>query len=170
MEITLLIVSALLVLLGFAGSFLPVLPGPPLSWAGLLLLKFTNTVTISTSLLIITGIVAVLIWVLDYIIPAIGAKKFGGTKYGMLGTTIGLVIGLVAPIPGGIIIGPFVGAFVGELINNNDTKIAFKAALGSFIGFLASTFIKFMVCLVFLGLYIKILWDNKDALTALFSA
>lgn len=165
-----LIVSALLVLLGFAGSFLPVLPGPPLSWAGLLLLKFTNTVTISTSLLIITGIVAVLIWVLDYIIPAIGAKKFGGTKYGMLGTTIGLVIGLVAPIPGGIIIGPFVGAFVGELINNNDTKIAFKAALGSFIGFLASTFIKFMVCLVFLGLYIKILWDNKDALTALFSA
>ncbi len=168
MDITLLIASVLVMFLGLAGSFLPVLPGPPLSWVGLLLLKFTSFVDISSSLLVITGIIALLVWVLDYIIPAIGTKKFGGTRYGMIGSTIGLLVGLLTPLPGDIILGPFLGALVGELINNNNTQTALKAAFGSFIGFLASTFIKFMVCAIYLGIYIKIVWNNKDAIMALF--
>ena len=76
---------------------------------------------------------------LDYFIPAIGAKHFGGTKAGMIGTTIGLILGLLSPIPGGIILGLFIGAFIGELIKDrNDSKKALKAAFGSFIGFLTS--------------------------------
>ena len=84
--------------------------------------------------------------------------------YGMIGTTIGLIIGLIAPIPGGILIGPFLGAFVGELLNKSDSKTAIKAAFGSFLGFLTSAFIKFIVAIVYLGIFLSILWDQKSVL------
>jgi uncharacterized protein YqgC (DUF456 family) len=164
MDIILIIIAALLMILGIIGSFLPVLPGPLTSWVGLLVLHFTDAIPIDQSFLIITLIIALFIWLLDYIIPALGTKRFGGTRYGMIGTTIGLIVGLLAPIPGGIIIGPFIGALVGELINKSDSRTATKAAFGSFIGFLTSTFIKFVVAVIYLGLYIGILWDYKDAL------
>ncbi len=107
MDIALLIVGFIFMLIGILGSFLPVLPGPPLSWIGLLLLHLTKAIPLNWWFLGITGAVALLIFVLDYIIPVMGTKRFGGTKAGMIGTTIGLVVGLIAPIPGGIIIGPF---------------------------------------------------------------
>jgi uncharacterized protein YqgC (DUF456 family) len=96
------------------------------------------------------------------VIPAKGTKRFGGSKYGIWGTNIGLIVGLIAPIPLGFIIGPFLGAFVGELIyNSSDKKRALKSATGSFIGFLASTFMKFVVCMVYLGLFIYLAWTNS---------
>lgn len=164
MDLILLIIASLFIVLGVIGSFLPVLPGPITSWLGLLILHFTNAIPINKTFLIITFVVAILVWVLDYIIPAIGTKRFGGSKAGMIGTFLGLVVGLIAPIPGGIIIGPFVGAFIGELINNADSKTALKAAFGSFIGFLTSTFIKFIVAIIYLGFFIGMLWDFKDQL------
>lgn len=164
MDIILIIIAALFMLLGIIGSFIPILPGPVTSWFGLLIVHFTDAIPIDKSFLIITFTIALFIWLLDYIIPAIGTKRFGGTKYGMIGTTIGLIVGLIAPIPGGIIIGPFIGALIGELINKSDTKKATKAALGSFIGFLTSTFIKFVVAIIYIGLYIGVLWDYKDAI------
>ncbi|MBC3757042.1 DUF456 domain-containing protein [Hyunsoonleella sp. SJ7] len=154
MDIILIIIAGLFMILGILGSFLPILPGPITSWIGLLLIHFTNAIPMNKSFLAVTFIVATLIWLLDYIIPAVGTKRFGGSKYGMIGTTIGLIVGLVAPIPGGIIIGPFFGALIGELIHKNDSKTAVKAAFGSFIGFLTSTFLKFVVAIIFLGLYI----------------
>ena len=114
--------------------------------------------------MVITGIIALIIFVLDYLIPAMGTKKFGGSKAGMIGTIIGLILGLISPIPGGVILGPFLGAFIGEMLNKNDSKLAFKAAVGSFIGFLASTFIKFMVAIIYFGIYISILWEYKNTL------
>ncbi|MEC3906696.1 DUF456 domain-containing protein [Tamlana sp. 2201CG12-4] len=162
MDIILIIIASLIMVLGILGSFLPVLPGPLTSWIGLLVVHFTKAIPMDKTFLIITLIIALLIWVLDYIIPALGTKRFGGTKYGMIGTSIGLIIGLIAPIPGGIIIGPFLGALIGELINKSDTKAATKAAFGSFIGFITSTFIKFVVAVIYLGLFIGILWDHKD--------
>lgn len=164
MDIILLIIASLFIILGIIGSFLPVLPGPITSWLGLLILHFTDAIPINKSFLIITFAVAILVWLLDYIIPAIGTKRFGGTKAGMIGTSLGLIIGLIAPIPGGIIIGPFVGAFIGELINKADSQTALKAAFGSFMGFLTSTFIKFVVAIIYLGFFIGILWDFKDQL------
>jgi uncharacterized protein YqgC (DUF456 family) len=157
MDIALIIISSLLMILGIAGSFLPVLPGPLTSWAGLFLLSFTDTVSISHKILIITFLIALGIYVLDYFIPAIGTKKFGGSKYGMIGTTLGLIVGILSPIPFGIIIGPFFGALIGELIYQNNGKTALRAAYGSLLGFLASTFIKFCISLVYLGLFIWIL-------------
>ena len=164
MDIILVIIAALFIILGIIGSFLPVLPGPLTSWLGLLILHLTDAIPMDTSFIIVTLVIAIFIWVLDYIIPAMGTKRFGGTKAGMIGTTLGLIVGLIAPIPGGIIIGPFVGALIGELLNNADSKTAFKAAFGSFIGFLTSTFIKFIVAIIYLGLFIGVLWDYKTVL------
>ncbi|MCB4807570.1 DUF456 domain-containing protein [Tamlana sp. 62-3] len=164
MDITLVIIGSLLMFLGIIGSFLPILPGPVTSWIGLLVLHFTNAVTLETSFLVITGIIALLIYILDYIIPAIGTKRFGGSKYGVIGTTIGLIVGLIAPIPGGIIIGPFLGALVGELLNKSDTKTATRAAFGSFLGFITSTFIKFVVAIIYTGLFIGLVWENRTFL------
>jgi len=114
--------------------------------------------------LIITFCVAFGIWLLDYFIPAMGTKRFGGSRAGIIGTSIGLIIGLIAPIPGGIIIGPFCGALIGELINKSKFDNALKAAFGSFLGFLASTFIKFLVAIIYFGFYFMKVIDNADGL------
>ena len=162
MELFLNIVAAVLMLLGIIGSFLPVLPGPITSWFGFLLLYFSPLIEVSKKFLIITLIIAIIIWVLDYFIPAMGTKKFGGSRAGMIGTTIGLLVGLFSPIPGGIIIGPFLGALFGEMPNKPDSKTALKAAFGSFLGFLTSTFIKFVVAVIYLGMFVSILWEYKS--------
>jgi uncharacterized protein YqgC (DUF456 family) len=147
---------------GILGSFLPVLPGPGLSWLGLLLLYCTEAVKMNYWILGISLVVTIVISILDYLIPAHGTKRFGGSSYGVWGTNIGLVVGIFAPIPFGFIIGPFVGAWVGELIyNSSDHKRAVKAATGSFIGFLASSFMKFVVCVMFLGLFVVVVWHNR---------
>lgn len=162
MDIFLILLGFIFTLLGIAGSFLPVLPGPITGWVGLLLLYLTEAVPMSYTFLGITLAISILIWVLDYTIPAMGTKRFGGSKYGAVGATVGLIIGLILPIPLGFVIGAFVGAFVGEMIYNSDFKRALKAAFGSFIGFLASTTLKFIVSLIFTGLFISKLvmyWD-----------
>ncbi|MBD3582017.1 DUF456 domain-containing protein [Flavobacterium selenitireducens] len=167
MDLLLLIIGFLLVIAGIAGSFLPVLPGPPLSWIGLLLLYLTKPVEMNYWILGATLVVTIVISILDYVIPSQGTKRFGGSKYGIWGTNIGLIVGIFAPIPGGFIIGPFVGAFVGELIyNSSDHKRALKAATGSFIGFLASTFMKFVFCMMLLGLFCYVFFVNYDGFFA----
>jgi len=163
MDIFLLILGFLVALLGIIGSFLPVLPGPLTSWAGLLILHTTNFVPMNWTFLGITLGIALLIWIVDYFIPAMGTKKFGGTRYGVIGTMVGLVVGLLSPIPFGIIIGPFVGAFIGEMMHEKNSKKALNAAFGSFIGFLTSAFLKFVAAVIFTGLYVSIFWEYKAA-------
>lgn len=165
MDLLLLIIGFALMVLGIFGSFLPVLPGPSLSWIGLVLLYFTNAVPANYWILGITLLITLIISVLDYVIPAKGTKKFGGSTYGIWGTNIGLIVGILAPVPFGFIIGPFVGAFVGELVHDyKDHGRALKAATGSFIGFLASSFIKFVACMMYLGLFVWIVWKYKSGL------
>ncbi|QOD60437.1 DUF456 domain-containing protein [Polaribacter haliotis] len=163
MDIFLLIIGFLLVLLGIVGSFLPILPGPLTGWIGLLVLHFTSVIPMNWNFLGITLGVSILIWVLDYIIPAIGTKRFGGSKYGVYGTTIGLIVGLLTPIPFGILIGAFFGALIGELLyDSKDTNRAIKASFGSFIGLLASATIKFSVAVVFVVLFLMKFWEFKE--------
>jgi hypothetical protein len=171
MDIVLLILGFILILVGILGSFLPVLPGPPVSWLGLLLLHMTSAIPMNWTFLGITLAVALVVFALDYFIPAMGTKKFGGTRAGVIGTTLGLFIALAFPIfgPFGIIIWPFIGALVGELLNKADKKTATKAAFGSFLGFLTGTFIKFMVAIVFLGLFLSKAWQNKAVLFPYFN-
>jgi uncharacterized protein YqgC (DUF456 family) len=164
MDILLVFAASIFIVMGIIGSFLPVLPGPLTSWVGLIILHLTDAIPMNWSFLIITLLFAIFIWFLDYIIPAIGTKRFGGSKYGMIGTSLGLIVGLLSPIPFGIIIGPFVGALIGELINKSDSQTAIKAAFGSFLGFLTSTLIKFIVAIIYLGLFIAKIWEFKQEL------
>ena len=162
MDILLFTLGFCCVLGGIFGSFLPVIPGTPLSYLGLLMLYWTDAVPANYWIIGITGLITAVVTVLDYVIPAQGTKRFGGSKWGVWGTNIGLIIGLLTPIPFGFIIGPFAGAFVGELINNSTNhKQAFRAATGSFVGFLASTFIKFVVCVAFFGMYVAVAWTHR---------
>ena len=164
MDYILLAIGLICMVIGIIGSFIPVLPGTPLSWVGLVLISFTSAVPTNYWLLSITGIIMIVVTFLEYYIPAKGTKHFGGSKYGIWGTNIGIVFGLIVPIPFGVIIGPFIGAFVGELIYNfNNPKGALKAAFGTFLGFLASTFISVMIGFLYLGIFIYLFWKNYQA-------
>lgn len=142
MDITLAILSGLLILIGITGSILPVLPGTPLCWLGLLLLHFSKYADYTTTFLIVMAAIMIVVSVLDYLIPVWGTKRFGGSKAGVMGSMIGLIGGLFFG-PVGIILGPFIGAFLGEiLVNKTEFKRAMKSATGSFVGFLLSTGLK----------------------------
>ncbi len=142
MDIALAILAGILVLSGLLGSILPFLPGPPLSWLGLLTIHFTTYETYSTTFLAVTFGVMVIITLLDYFIPIWGTKRFGGSRAGVLGSTIGLIVGLFFG-PVGIIAGPFIGAFLGEyFVNRSEYRVAMRSATGAFIGFLLGTGLK----------------------------
>jgi hypothetical protein len=161
MDFILLFFGLLCIIIGIAGSLLPVLPGPLASWVGLLLLYLTKTIPTDWTFLGITLAIAIVITVVDNFIPILGTKKFGGTKYGIVGATIGLVVGLFFG-PLGIIAGPFLGAFVGEIIKDSkDSKKALQAAFGSFVGFIASTLLKFIASVIFAGFFFSKIWEYK---------
>ena len=170
MDILLIVLGAICLLLGLIGCVAPVLPGVPLSYLGLLLLHWTDRVQFSWQFLAVWGVVVVVIQILDYFIPAWGAKKFGGTKYGVWGSTIGLFVGLFMG-PLGIVVGPFIGAVLGELIyfnrhpqttlseteqnKNSNFNRALRAGFGSFIGLLTGTLIKVICCGVMIAYFVK---------------
>lgn len=151
MDWLLVSLAIICVIVGVIGSIIPGIPGTPVSYVGLLCFHFSspnNHIAIWVHVVFVILIVAVL--VLDYVIPIIGTKKFGGSKYGTWGATIGLLVGLFFGLPG-VIIGPFVGAFLFEILYKRDFGRAFKSALGSFVGFLLSTGIKTILALIMLG-------------------
>lgn len=164
MDILLAAIGGVLMIVGILGSFLPVLPGVPVSWVGLLVLHLSPSVPMNYWFLGITFIIAAIIYGLNLVIPAMGTKRYGGSRTGMIGATIGLVIGLITPIPFGIFIGAFLGAFIGEIINKSDRKSALKAAYGSFLGLLASSFMEFIVACGFLILFLYKVWEFKEVI------
>lgn len=146
MDLILIILGAILILAGIAGCILPLLPGPPVAWVGLLLLYFSKNAHFSTRMLIITAIVTILISILDYFMPVWATKRLGGTKSGQRGAAIGITAGFFMG-PWGIILGPLIGAFIGEIIAQPEELVrALKAAAGSFIGFLITIGIKLIWC------------------------
>ena len=160
MDILLTTLGAICILVGIIGSFIPVIPGPPLSWLGLLLLYNTEEVPFDPWFIVVTGAIALLATLLDYYLPVVGTKKYGGSKRGVWGAIIGLFVAVFFPIlgPFGILIWPFLGAFLGELSQQKSQKNALRAAWGSFLGFLAGTLIKFGISLVYAGIFIYQLW------------
>lgn len=144
MEIILIITAFTCIVVGIIGSVLPVLPGVPLSYAGILLLHFTEKVQFSIPFLILWLVLVILVQLLDYYVPIWGTRKFGGSKRGVWGCAIGMVVGLFFG-PWGIVLGPFVGAIVGELSGGKQTQAAIKAGFGSFMGFLLGIVSKLVV-------------------------
>ena len=149
MEVVWIILGIILCLVGIAGSLLPLLPGPPIAYVGMLLQLFREPDPFDTRTFIIFAAVVVITLALDYLIPIWGTKKFGGTKYGAWGCTLGFIAAFWLG-PYGVIIGPFLGAFVGELIAGQDSKKSLKAAIGSFVGFLLGSFFKLVICFLIL--------------------
>jgi len=142
MDYVLIVLGILFMISGILGCVLPILPGPPLSYLGIVFLQLTSKYQFSTRFMIIWGVITAVVYALDYIIPAWGTKKFGGSKRGVWGSIIGLVIGLFFFPPFGIIIGPFLGAIIGELSSGKDSGSALKSGFGSFLGFLTGTLLK----------------------------
>lgn len=141
METILIILGALCILAGIVGSFLPVVPGTPISYFGLLILQLAIQ-PFSATFLIVWALIVAVIMLLDNVIPAYGTKKFGGSPYGIWGSLLGMAVGIFFFPPLGIIVGPLVGAFAGEIIGGKTSDRALKSALGSFAGLLVNTLMK----------------------------
>jgi len=144
-EIVLIAVGLLLILVGLIGCVLPVLPGPPLSFAGIIALwaaRGWNASTFGETEVIVLGAAAAVTTVLDYITPAWGAKKYGASGKGVWGSVIGMIVGIIWFPPFGMILGSFVGAVLGELLAGKEGPAATRAAWGVFLGTILGIFLK----------------------------
>ena len=158
MEYLIFLLAVVFIIVGIIGDVVPGLPGVPISYAAMILLHFFTDITYTTEALIIYGILCAVITIVDYFVPVWGTKKFGGTKAGVRGSTIGLIVGVVVlPILGivigpfgliGILAGPFFGAYIGEKMTGVDDQLAWRSAIGSFVGFVAGTLLKVVYSLV----------------------
>jgi uncharacterized protein len=150
----LLILGIICMIIGIIGCLVPVLPGPPISFLGIILLHLTKFGQFTSAILITFVIVTVLVTVLDYIVPIWGTKRFGGSKYGTRGATVGLIVGFFLG-PLGIVLGPLIGAFAGEMIFKDDLSYAFKAGFGSLLGFLTGIGLKLAASFVMTFYFVK---------------
>ncbi len=157
MEIILIVLSFLLVLGGLAGCVLPVLPGPPLAYAGMLLVHITDKAEFSWAQLVSWLVLVVVLQVLDYITPLLGSKYSGGSEHGNRGCVAGTILGLFF-MPWGIVLGPFLGAVLGEMLGGRDLEHALKAGFGTFLGVVFGVLLKMALCLYFLYVLISTLW------------
>ena len=148
MDILLMVFAFLLLVASIVGCVLPVLPGPPLAYAGILLLHLTDKIHFTTHQLVIWLVVVVVLQVVDYITPLLGSKYSGGTSFGNRGCIAGTIIGMFF-MPWGLIIGPFVGAIAGEMMGGQDLAQAIRAGIGTLLGYLFGTLMKVVVCFYF---------------------
>lgn len=145
MEIALIIIAALLLIVGILGCVIPGLPGPPLSFVGLLCLQWAG-IEMGVTPLIIWGVATVIVTVIDFLLTPWMTKRFGGSKAGNWGAIIGLLVGFLLPFPFGPLVCPFAGAFIGEWVfNRSKSSTATKAAFGAFLSFFVGTGIKLLV-------------------------
>ncbi len=145
-EIIIAVISGLLIITGGIGSILPILPGVPLAYGGLLLYGwFTHFEKITPLALIIFGLLTIITFVIDFVAPAMGAKGYKASRYGIMGSMIGGFLGIFVMGPVGIILGPFIGGFIGELVSVNNFESASKTAWGSFVGLMIGSLFKLAV-------------------------
>ena len=156
------LVSIILLILGIIGTFLPVLPGLFLSLCGLLIYKFGTDAPISMIYIWIFVVLTALSAVLNYVIPARTNRKYGGTRWGSVGSVVGTLVGMFfIPVPFGFLIGMFLGVFIGELLHDStDKKKAFNSTKGALIGFIYGTGFNFIVGVAMLLVVIIDIYKN----------
>lgn len=159
LETIAIIIGSIFVLLGIAGCVLPILPGPVLSFLGLLLLALLKQFSppLTPTLIIIMAILTVVVTIGDYLIPLWGAKRYGATKWGIWGSVIGMAIGIFFS-PFGMLLGAFIGAVTVEWLVQKERGKALKAGWGVFIGSLAGTALKLGVSGMMAYYFIRGLW------------
>ena len=155
LDIILITLGFLLILIGIIGAFVPILPGPPLSYAGMIVIHLSEKASFSPKTLIYVGIIALIITVVDYILPILGTKTTGGTKHGIIGASLGLIVGILFFPPFGIIIGPLIGAFIAELLNKQTSNVAFRSAIGSFFGLMFGVVLKLIISTIIAWFTVK---------------
>jgi uncharacterized protein YqgC (DUF456 family) len=140
MEIVLVILAFVLLAAGLLGAVLPVLPGPPLSYIGLLLIQWSGYGQFSTAFLVLWAAITAVVTIMDYFLPSLLAKQFGGSRAAAIGSFLGLLAGIFLFPPWGMVVGPFLGAFSGELIHGRAGRDkALKVALGAFLAFIVGS-------------------------------
>jgi len=151
-ENLIILISFILIIMGWIGTLLPVLPGLVLSYGGLLLYKFGTTNDLSIIYIWVFGFLVLAAIILDYVIPAKLNRKYGGTRWGSIGSVLGTILGLIfIPIPLGFLIGMLGGVFIAELLHDyTDTKKAFNSVKGAFLGFLMGAGFNFIVAFAIL--------------------
>ncbi len=154
-HITILIISLLIMLGGLAGIVLPVIPSTPLIWTGVLIYVVCDRFeSISWSIVLIFGVLTILSVVLDYFGGVIGAKKYGATRWGLIGSVIGGIAGFFMGGIVGLVFGPFFGAVLFELIFGKDLRGAFKSGVGTLVGFLGGVIVKLVISVVIIGIFL----------------
>lgn len=148
METLLIIIGALFIIAGIAGALLPLIPGSPLSYIGLVILHFAKGGVFSWPFLVFWLVITIVVLTLDNLLPVEGARRMGGSRKGIYGAVAGMIIGIIFLPPAGIIFAPIAGAFVGELFTGTGSRSALRAALGSFAGYLVTVALKFGVAVM----------------------
>lgn len=157
LDILLFIGAILIMLVGLIGAVVPVIPGALLIFITTLVYAvITDFQEITKDTLIVLLIITAVTYLLEWLSTTFGVKRMGGSLWGVLGAFVGMIVGLVIPGAGliGFIVGAFAGAVIFELIIGKTTNEAFKAGLGSFIGFLAGGIIKLILCSVMIGIFV----------------
>ncbi len=156
MTIALIVLGLLTALMGLAGCILPIIPGPPVSFLALIILSLAkNWEPFGPAFLMIMGGLAVLVTILDYVVPVVGAKKYGASRLGVWCSIIGMLIGVFLFPPFGVFIGGFVGAMVGELLAGKEGRQSLRAAWGAFVGNLVNVGLKLAYCGVIIFYYVR---------------
>ncbi len=155
-EIILWIAAALLVIVGLFGLALPVVPGAPIIFLGLLAAAWAEDfIYIGQWTLILLAIIAVITYAVDFAAGAFGAKRFGASTRSVIGAAIGAVVGLFFGIIG-VFAGPFIGAVLGELTKKPDLVKAGKAGVGATIGLIIGTAAKLSLGITMVMIYILV--------------
>ena len=141
--------SLTLLALGMLGCIIPIIPGPLLSYAAMLVLLPTRFAP-STCECVIFGVLCVIVMVLDYVVPALGAKKINCSRWGIIGCMVGAVVGMFLGALG-IVLGPFLGAFLGEIVEGKEFRSSLRGGFGAFLGFLFGVLIKIVYCVICAG-------------------
>ena len=147
------ILALLLVAVGIIGSVLPMLPGVPLVFAGLLLAAWHGDFArVSILSMAIIGAIGVLAWAVDFFASIVTAKKVGASKNALIGAGLGAVLGIFAGLPG-LILGPAIGAVIGELTAHSNKTKATVVGVAAGLGFVLAMVIKLLLILVMLAIF-----------------
>ena len=158
MEITLLwVLCAALIVLGLAGTVLPVVPGTVLVWGGIVLGAWIDDFTrVGTATVMVVSVLALLAWGLDYVAGLMGAQKAGASKQALLGAAVGTVVGLFMGLVG-VLFMPLVGAAVGEYLARKDQARAVKVGVSTWIGIMVGLIAKVVLAFIMVGIFVAAL-------------
>lgn len=158
MEIILIwVLSIALIVLGLAGTVLPLLPGTLLVWGGIVLGAWIDDFArVGITSVVVVSVLALLAWALDYVAGLMGAQKVGASKQALLGAAVGTVVGLFMGLVG-VLFMPLVGAAIGEYLARKDQNRAVKVGVATWVGIMVGLIAKVVLAFVMVGIFVAAL-------------